>query len=79
MYTPLLRKVISSSIIDAKENNNGEVTTEHLFFSMLEEGEGIAIRIFIGMGIDIESMYDDFSISLVKGSKKNKKEKVTYL
>ena len=27
LYTPLLRKVISSSIIDAKENNNGEVTT----------------------------------------------------
>ena len=76
LYTPLLRKVISSSIIDAKENNNGEVTTEHLFFAMLEEGEGIAIRILIGMGIDIESMYDDFSISLVKGSKKNKKKKL---
>ncbi len=28
---------------------------------MLEEGEGIAIRILIGMDIDIESMYDDFS------------------
>ncbi|UKI27362.1 MAG: hypothetical protein L6V91_01590 [Bacilli bacterium] len=27
---------------------------------MLEEGEGIAIRIIIGMGIDIEEMYDDF-------------------
>ena len=76
LYTPLLRKVISSSIIDAKENNNGEVTTEHLFFAMLEEGEGIAIRILIGMGIDIESMYDDFSISLVKGSKRNKKKKL---
>ena len=76
LYTPLLRKVISSSIIDAKENNNGEVTTEHLFFAMLEEGEGIAIRILIGMGIDIESMYDDFSISLVKSSKRNKKKKL---
>ena len=74
LYTPLLRKVISSSIIDAKENNNGEITIEHLFFAMLEEGEGIAIRILIGMGIDIETMYDDFSISLVRNSKKNKKK-----
>lgn len=76
LYTPLLRKVIESSIIDAKENNNGEVTVEHLFFAMLEEGEGIAIRILIGMGIDIESLYDDFSSSLVKRSKRNKNKKL---
>ena len=45
---------------------------------MLEEGEGIAIRILIGMDIDIESMYDDFSTSLIKKSKKNKKKKTAY-
>ena len=42
---------------------------------MLEEGEGIAIRLIIGMGIDIEDIYDDFSSSLIKKSKKNKKKK----
>ena len=76
LYTPLLRKVIESAIMDSKDNNDGEVTIEHLFFSMLEEGEGIAIRILIGMDIDIESMYDDFSTSLIKKSKKNKKKKL---
>lgn len=76
LYTPLLRKVIENAIIDSKENNDGEVTSEHLFFSMLEEGEGIAIRILIGMGIDIESMYDDFSSSLIKKTKKGKKKKL---
>ena len=76
LYTPLLRKVIQSAIIDRKENNDGEVTVEHLFFSMLEEGEGIAIRILIGMNIDIESMYDDFSTSLIKKNKRNKKKKL---
>ena len=76
LYTPLLRKVIENAIIDSKENNDGEVTGEHLFFSMLEEGEGIAIRILIGMGIDIESMYDDFSSSLIKKTKKGKKKKL---
>lgn len=43
---------------------------------MLEEGEGIAIRLIIGMGIDIEDIYDDFSSSLIKKSKKNKKKKL---
>lgn len=76
LYTPLLRKVIQNAIIDSKENNDGEVTSEHLFFAMLEEGEGIAIRLIIGMGIDIENIYDDFSSSLIKKSKKNKKKKL---
>jgi len=76
LYTPLLRKVLENAVLDSKENNDGEVTLEHLFFSMLEEGEGIAIRIIIGMGIDIESLYDDFSSSLIKKMKKNKKKKL---
>ena len=76
LYTPLLRKVIQNAIIDSKENNDGEVTSEHLFFAMLEEGEGIAIRLIIGMGIDIEDIYDDFSSSLIKKSKKNQKKKL---
>lgn len=76
LYTPLLRKVIENAIIDSKENNDGVVTLEHLFFSMLEEGEGIAIRIIIGMGIDIEALYDEFASSLIKKSKKNKRKKL---
>ena len=74
LYTPLFKKIIENAILDSKENNNGEVTIEHLFSSLLEEGEGIAIRIFIGMGIDVEEMYDEFNNRLIKKSpKKNKK------
>lgn len=76
LYTPLLRKVIESAVMDSKDNNDGEVTPSHLLFSMFEEGEGIAIRLLIGMDIDIESMYDDFSTSLIKKGKKNKKKKL---
>lgn len=76
LYTPLLRKIISSSIIDSKENNDGEVTPEHLLFAMLEEGEGIAIRILIGMDVDMESLYDDFSVSLIKKRTKDKNKKL---
>lgn len=71
LYTPLLRKIIDNSLLDAKDNNNGEVTVEHLLAALLEEGEGIAIRIFIGMNIDIEELYDEFSIKLTKKNKKH--------
>lgn len=74
LYTPLLKKVIENAMLDSKDNNNGEVTIEHLFSSLLEEGEGIAIRIFIGMDIDIDEMYDEFSSRLIKKTKKRKRK-----
>ena len=74
LYTPLLKKIIENSMLDAKDNNNGEVTPEHLFASLLEEGEGIAIRILIGMDIDIDELYDEFSSKLVKKTKKRNKK-----
>ena len=61
LYTPLLKKVISGAIDNAKENNNGIVTPKHLIVSLLEEGEGIGVRILVGMNIDIDAIYDEFS------------------
>lgn len=74
LYTPLLKKIIENALLDAKDNNNGEVTTEHLFSALLEEGEGIAIRIFIGMNINLEELYDEFSSKLIKKPKKRKRK-----
>lgn len=76
LYTPLLKKVINSAILDSKDNNDGIVTTEHLFSSLLEEGEGVAIRIFLSMGIDINAMYEEFATSLIKKVKPKKNRKL---
>jgi ATP-dependent Clp protease ATP-binding subunit ClpC len=73
LYTPLLKRVIENAILDSKENNNSVVTIEHLFSALLEEGEGVAIRIMLGMGIDLEKLYDEFSYKIVNHNKKNKK------
>jgi len=62
LYTPLLKRVISSALSDAKENNRGIVTENHFFLAMLDEGEGIAIRLMIGMGINIDELYDEIKI-----------------
>ena len=61
LYTPLLKRVMENAIYDAKENNNGEVTVEHLFYSLLEEGEGVAIRLLINLKVDLDKLYEDFS------------------
>ena len=74
LHTPLLKKVIENAMLDAKDFNHGEVTPEYLLAALLEEGEGIAIRIFVGMGIDLDEMYSEFNSKLVKKSKKRKKK-----
>ena len=74
LHTPLFKKVIENAIIDSKENNNGIVTINHLFSSLLDIGEGIAIRIFISMNLDLDDMYDEFSEKIYNNKdKKNKK------
>ena len=73
LHTPLLKKVIENAIIDSKENNNGTVTTNHLFAALLDLGEGIAIRIFIGMNLDLDNMYDEFTEKIYDKKKQTKK------
>ena len=72
LHTPLLKKVIENAIMDSKENNNGIVTPNHLFAALLDVGEGIAIRIFIGMNLNLDDLYDEFTEKLYN-KKKNEK------
>ncbi len=75
LYTPLLKRVIESAILDSKENENEEVTVENLFLALLEEGEGVAIRLLIGMNIDIDELYDEF-IDKLNPRKNDSKQKL---
>ena len=72
LYTPLIKRVIEEAIISSKENNHNEVTVRHLLYALLEEGEGVAIRIMLSMGIDLEELLNEFEIKLIS-KKKNKK------
>ncbi|MBS7020273.1 MAG: ATP-dependent Clp protease ATP-binding subunit [Firmicutes bacterium] len=76
LYTPLLKRVLEQAVIDSKENNQGVVTTFHLFSSLLEEGEGVAIRILIGMDVDMDELYHEFSYKLNQTKKKSNHKKL---
>ena len=69
LYTPLLKRIMENAMIDSRENNNGVVTISHLFSAMLEEGEGIAIRIMLGMDIDLDLLYKDFAYKITNARK----------
>lgn len=72
LYTPLLKRIMETAMIDSRENNNGVVTVNHLFSAMLEEGEGIAIRIMLSMSIDLDLLYEEFVSRIVKNKKGEK-------
>ena len=68
IYTPLFKRIIEDSMIIARENNDEVILLEHILSSMFEEGEGVAIRIFMCMNVDIEKLEKEFIIK--KGKKK---------
>lgn len=69
LYTPLLKRVINSAIEDSI-NNNEEVNAKYLLKAIIDEGEGIAIRIMFSLNVDIDELYNKLDNSNNKGKKK---------
>ena len=61
LYTPLLKRVIETAILNSKENGEVEVSVNELLLAILEEGEGVAIRLLIGLNIDVDLLYNSIS------------------
>ena len=72
LYTPLLKRIIEDASMESKDNKEKEVTVNNLFLALLEEGDGVAIRILMGMNIDVDLLYEEFSSSLTVKKSKNK-------
>ena len=72
IYTSLLKRVLENLIIDSKETGD-EITSIYLLLSILNEGEGTAIRILLSLGVDINKLYSDISDKRIIKQKKSKK------
>ncbi len=75
LYTPLLKRVMETALLISKESSKNEVTSDHLLFAILEEGEGVAVRVLNKLSIDISELQDYFSARL-SSKKKNGKKKL---
>ena len=74
LYTPLLKRVLETALLISKESSLNEVTTEHLLFAILEEGDGVAVRVLNKLAIDISELQDYFSTKLTNKKKSGKKK-----
>lgn len=70
IYTPLLKRVLKNAM---EYDKSKVVDITYIFNSMLDEGDGVAIRIFLRMGVDIDKLYRDVSKNIDK-LKKTKDE-----
>lgn len=53
IYTPLLKKVINKAM-----EESDKVSNKDLLFHILDEGEGVAIRLLMGMNVDVDAIYN---------------------
>lgn len=71
VYTPLMKRIIENSIIESRDSDD-EISLGILFRSLLEEGEGVGVRIIYSLGLDFDDLYDEFIDEEIKsGSKTN--------
>lgn len=59
LFTPLLKRIINNATYYSKENEK-IVTPYNLLVSILQEGDGVANRILMGMNIDLNLLYEKF-------------------
>ena len=61
IYTPLLKRVLEEAILDAKETKEYEVSINTIFLAILDEGEGVGIRLLHKLGVDVDKLYDELN------------------
>jgi ATP-dependent Clp protease ATP-binding subunit ClpC len=57
--TPRTKTVFELSFHEARRLNHNYVGTEHLLLALIREGEGVAAKILLSMGIDINRVYSE--------------------
>ncbi|WP_432667631.1 ATP-dependent Clp protease ATP-binding subunit [Wukongibacter baidiensis] len=72
--TPRTKTVFELSFEEARRLNHNYVGTEHLLLALVREGEGVAAKVLVGMGVDVNKLYGEVLKLLgdTRGSKRPK-------
>lgn len=58
-FTPRTKRVFEISFMEAKRMNNNYIGTEHLLLGILKEGDSVASRIIMELGVDIQKLFSN--------------------
>ncbi len=63
-YTPRAKYVVDMSAQEASRMGADEVGTEHILIALLRETDTLAVKIRTGLGVNIQTMYEDIMLML---------------
>lgn len=58
-FTPRTKRVLELSFREARKMGHNYIGTEHLLLGIMKEGESVAVRILINIGIDPQKLFSD--------------------
>ena len=58
-FTPRTKRVIENSFIEARKLGYDYIGTEHLLMGILREGDSIAVRILLDLGVELPKLYNE--------------------
>jgi len=58
-YTPRTKRVFEISFMEAKKLNNNYIGTEHILLGIMKEGDSVASRIIMDLGVDIQKLFSE--------------------
>ena len=56
--TPRAKHILELAYMEARRFGHAFIGTEHILMALIKEGDGVAIRVLLGMGTDINALYD---------------------
>ena len=72
-FTPRTKRVIENSFIEARKLGIDYISTEQLLIGILREGDSIAVRILLDLGVEIPKIYNEI-ISIINSSEETSGE-----
>ena len=63
-FTPRTKKILENAYMETKKLDSNYIGTEHILIGIMKEHDSLAIRILVGLGVNIDDMYFDISKTL---------------
>ena len=67
-FTPRAKKVLELSLREAMDLGHNYIGTEHMLLGLIREGEGVAARVLVTLGADLDRVRDRV-VELLRGGK----------
>ncbi len=58
-FTPRTKRVLELGLVEARRLGHNYIGTEHLLLGIMREGESVAVRILMDLGVDPQKLFND--------------------